>query len=51
MKISRTDKKNEEIRYTSAYVFMQTLFGIIVDYGLKFSINSSKYEISNIKFL
>ena len=34
-------KKNEENRDTSAYVFMQTWFGTIVDYVFWFSIDSS----------
>ena len=49
--MSRTDlKKNEEHIDTTAFVFMQTWFGIIVDYGFKFFIYSSKYDITNIMF-
>ena len=49
--MSRTDlKKNEESIDTTAYVFMQTWFGTIVDYGFIFLIYSSKYDITNIIF-
>ena len=46
--MSRTDFTNEESRDKTAYVFMPTGFGTIVDYGFNFSKNSSKYEITLI---
>ena len=40
-------KKRGKYRY---YCICICKFGTVVDYGFKFSINSGKYEITNINF-